>query len=251
MLPHHVQGRPSWPDSTYPRIDHSTRILVVHRLLSYTSCNPTAGQICVSTFFFEFCLSVCRYVPFIRWAFGHHCWLRNAFQIASSTVLAYRCGSLFTVAHTGYFFSVILHYFRKNHTCELHDLTTPRPHAQARCLRPLWYRLLMESRRLGSTMAASVRYMVARAAEESFNKTIMGTNHTANHFTQSEANKTISSSASQAIIDKLVFQNSKSVRTSTIILAAFNILAALATAVSILYDCYWTSKRCAPKYTST
>jgi hypothetical protein len=28
-------------------------------------------------------------------------------------------------------------------------------------------------------------------------------------------------------------------------------LAALATAISILYDCYWTSKRCAPKYKST
>jgi hypothetical protein len=109
----------------------------------------------------------------------------------------------------------------------------------------------MESPRSGNIMAASVRYMLGRAAEESFNKTMVGMNHTANHFTQSEANKTISSSASQVIIDKLVFQDSKSVRTSTIILAAFNILAALATAISILYDCYWTSKRCAPKYKST
>ncbi|KAE9374059.1 hypothetical protein N431DRAFT_335785 [Stipitochalara longipes BDJ] len=67
-------------------------------------------------------------------------------------------------------------------------------------------------------------------------------------FTQSQANRTISPQATKAIIDKLVFQDSESVRTSTIILAAFNILAALATAISILYDCYWSSKRCAPKY---
>ena len=84
----------------------------------------------------------------------------------------------------------------------------------------------------------------------SFNKTMVGMNHTANHFTQSEANKTTSASK-VSIIEGLVFQNSKSVRTSTIILEAFNILAALATAISILYDCYWTSKRCAPKYKST
>jgi hypothetical protein len=109
----------------------------------------------------------------------------------------------------------------------------------------------MESQRLGNIMAASVRYMLERAVEKSLNKTMAGMNYTANSFTQSEANKTISSSTSKAIIDKLVFQDSKSVRTSTIILAAFNILAALATAISILYDCYWTSKRCAPKYKAT
>ena len=45
------------------------------------------------------------------------------------------------------------------------------------------------------------------------------------------------------IITKLVFAESKSVRTSTIILAAFNALAALATAASILYDCYWAASR--------
>lgn len=49
-------------------------------------------------------------------------------------------------------------------------------------------------------------------------------------------------------IKKLVFAESKSVRTSTIILAAFNVLAAFATAVSILYDCYMASKRCNPKF---
>jgi len=97
--------------------------------------------------------------------------------------------------------------------------------------------------------AASVRYLLGRAAERTFNKTMPGLagNHTM-PFTQSEANRTISPDATKAIIDKLVFQDSESVRTSTIILAAFNILAALATAISILYDCYWSSKRCAPKY---
>lgn len=40
-----------------------------------------------------------------------------------------------------------------------------------------------------------------------------------------------------------IFEDSKSIRTSTIILASFNILAAFATAARILYDCYWASKR--------
>ncbi|OBT63269.1 hypothetical protein VE03_07942 [Pseudogymnoascus sp. 23342-1-I1] len=47
----------------------------------------------------------------------------------------------------------------------------------------------------------------------------------------------------QRLISSLVFENSKSIRTSTIILASFNGLAAFATAFSILYDCYCTSKR--------
>jgi hypothetical protein len=47
----------------------------------------------------------------------------------------------------------------------------------------------------------------------------------------------------QALIDSLVFSQSKSVRTSTMILGAFNILAAFVTASSILYDCYWASKK--------
>jgi hypothetical protein len=58
--------------------------------------------------------------------------------------------------------------------------------------------------------------------------------------------------ATQALIDSLIFSQSKSVRTSTMILGAFNILAAFVTASSILYDCYWASKRanggCKAKY---
>lgn len=54
--------------------------------------------------------------------------------------------------------------------------------------------------------------------------------------------------AAERFIAALVFAESKSVRTSTIILAAFDALAALATASSILYDCYWASKRCNPKF---
>jgi hypothetical protein len=54
--------------------------------------------------------------------------------------------------------------------------------------------------------------------------------------------------ATLRLINSLVFAESKSVRTSTIILAVFNILASGATAASILYDCYWASKRCNPKF---
>ncbi|KAH8594620.1 hypothetical protein B0O99DRAFT_171369 [Bisporella sp. PMI_857] len=56
------------------------------------------------------------------------------------------------------------------------------------------------------------------------------------------------STATLYLIQDLVFAESKSVRTSTIILASFNILAAFATAASILYDCYCASKRCNPKF---
>ena len=54
--------------------------------------------------------------------------------------------------------------------------------------------------------------------------------------------------ATLELINSLVFAESKSVRTSTITLAVFNILASAATAGSILYDCYWASKRCNPKF---
>lgn len=49
--------------------------------------------------------------------------------------------------------------------------------------------------------------------------------------------------ATQALINTLIFSQSKSVRTSTMILGTFNVLAAFVTASSILYDCYWASKR--------
>lgn len=54
--------------------------------------------------------------------------------------------------------------------------------------------------------------------------------------------------ATLRLINSLVFAESKSVRTSTIILAVFNVLASATTAGSILYDCYWASKRCNPKF---
>jgi hypothetical protein len=49
--------------------------------------------------------------------------------------------------------------------------------------------------------------------------------------------------ATLTLINSLIFSESKSVRTSTMILGSFNILAAFVTASSILYDCYWASKR--------
>ncbi len=100
--------------------------------------------------------------------------------------------------------------------------------------------------------SASVRYLLERAGAaggSTFNKTMAGNG--TNPFTKSATNKTISTAVANRLIQKLAFQDSKSIRTSTIILAAFNILAALATAISILYDCYWSSKRCAPKYKAT
>lgn len=44
------------------------------------------------------------------------------------------------------------------------------------------------------------------------------------------------------------FQTAKSIRTSTIILSVFNVVAAFATAVGILWDGYATAKRNNPKF---
>jgi hypothetical protein len=56
-------------------------------------------------------------------------------------------------------------------------------------------------------------------------------------------NGTEGSRSHESLLASLTFQSRKSIRTSTVILATFNVLAALATAAGILYDCYWASKR--------
>ena len=86
-------------------------------------------------------------------------------------------------------------------------------------------------------MASTARLVMERAKNDT-----RGFN-----FTMAETNGSVKSNAT-ILIQKLVFAESKSVRTSTIILAVFNILAAFATACSILYDCYSASKRCNPKF---
>ncbi|TAQ87056.1 hypothetical protein B7494_g4621 [Chlorociboria aeruginascens] len=88
-------------------------------------------------------------------------------------------------------------------------------------------------------MASSVRMMIGRSA---------GLNHTGTSYALQSQTAAQERNATLALIQNLVFAESKSVRTSTIILAAFNVLAALTTACSIVYDCYWASKRCGPKF---
>ncbi|TVY15714.1 hypothetical protein LARI1_G006542 [Lachnellula arida] len=68
------------------------------------------------------------------------------------------------------------------------------------------------------------------------------------NFTMAQTSGSARSNATGILIEELVFAESKSVRTSTIILAVFNTLAAFATACSILYDCYFAYKRCNPKF---
>lgn len=87
---------------------------------------------------------------------------------------------------------------------------------------------------------SSAKFLLVRAGGR-LNSTSMGGDL---YKMQSSGNLT----AVQTFITSLVFAESKSVRTSTIILAAFNVLASFTTACSILYDCYWASKRCAPKF---
>jgi hypothetical protein len=84
-------------------------------------------------------------------------------------------------------------------------------------------------------MASTARMIMTRGLNSATGVVQAQTNGTSN-------NETL------ALISSLVFAESKSVRTSTIILAAFNVLAASTTVASILYDCYWASKRCNPKF---
>jgi hypothetical protein len=86
--------------------------------------------------------------------------------------------------------------------------------------------------------ASSARYLLARAIDN------IESSADIYKATQAAENNKLGAS----FIENLVFAESKSVRTSTVILASFNVLAAFATAASILYDCYWTSKRCNPKF---
>ncbi len=91
-------------------------------------------------------------------------------------------------------------------------------------------------------MAANARMMIIGRASSVVNNTLNYTSSVVIAATDKKSNATL------LLIDSLVFAESKSVRTSTIILAAFNVLAAFTTASSILYDCYWASKRCNPKF---
>jgi len=85
------------------------------------------------------------------------------------------------------------------------------------------------------------------ALEGATNGVVNGTNDWGTAHSTSDANQT-AQMATFNLIASLVFAEIKSVRTSTIILAAFNVLAAFTTAGSILYDCYWASRRCNPKF---
>lgn len=90
-------------------------------------------------------------------------------------------------------------------------------------------------------MAVNARLLIGR-----MDSVVNGTLKYTTPLVETSTNKT--SNATLSLIASLVFAESKSVRTSTIILAAFNVLAAFTTAASILYDCYWASKRCNPKF---
>jgi hypothetical protein len=94
-------------------------------------------------------------------------------------------------------------------------------------------------------MASAARFMMERALSEDvhFNRTRF-------NGTFAQVNGTMKNNATSLLIKKLVFAESKSVRTSTIILAVFNVLAAVAIASSILYDSYMAGKRCNPKFKS-
>ena len=63
---------------------------------------------------------------------------------------------------------------------------------------------------------------------------------------QTDNNKT--TNTQQQFLNELKFSAAKSIRTSTIVLASFNIIAAFATALGILCDSYFRKKRNDKKY---
>lgn len=65
---------------------------------------------------------------------------------------------------------------------------------------------------------------------------VMGNNRMGGNF-RFQSNSTTN------LINQFRFQAAKSIRTSTIILASFNVIAAFATAVGIFWDSYLTAKR--------
>lgn len=91
-------------------------------------------------------------------------------------------------------------------------------------------------------MAAAARYLMMRGLNVTDGTTPLPVYQTQSNSTDNDTASTL------ALIQNLRFAQSKTIRTSTIILATFNVLAALATASSILYDCYWASKRSNPKF---
>ncbi|KAB8291783.1 hypothetical protein EYC80_006578 [Monilinia laxa] len=88
--------------------------------------------------------------------------------------------------------------------------------------------------------ASSALYLMARAG-------LLDGTESASTFLK-DADDAKNNTLAEGIIENLVFAESKSIRTSTVILAAFNVLASFSTAASILYDCYWASKRRNPKF---
>lgn len=56
------------------------------------------------------------------------------------------------------------------------------------------------------------------------------------------------SNSSHGFIQELVFENTKSDRTSGIILAAFNVFVAFAMGSLIIFERYWASKKCNPNF---
>ncbi|KFY94160.1 hypothetical protein V500_03394, partial [Pseudogymnoascus sp. VKM F-4518 (FW-2643)] len=97
--------------------------------------------------------------------------------------------------------------------------------------RPVTQRVTSRSR-LGFNMVNAISWLERRASDA-----------IATEMWQAQMRVGRDQTEAQKLISSLVFANSKSIRTFTVILASFNGVAAFATAFSILYDCYCASKR--------
>jgi hypothetical protein len=101
-----------------------------------------------------------------------------------------------------------------------------------------------------SKMEGAVAWLEARAREaQSFKPAVNGINGTRDIF-QLAGSSGGQNQSQAAIINEFRFAAAKSIRTSTIILAAFNAIAAFTTAFGILYECYTARKRNRRRYST-
>lgn len=97
----------------------------------------------------------------------------------------------------------------------------------------------------GQRIGAAATWLMTRAPQYSsslYNSSIYDSS------TIYEAASSSNTTSTQMLINELKFAVAKSIRTSTIILATFNAIAAFATACGILYDAYSTRTRDQQRY---
>jgi len=219
--PNDRRRHPGWACPCKGLFPYTSCIPVLHALLYFMHSYTSASLLCLDALLVFGVSSLSIFFQFRR-SFSP-CWLRYSFYLHLPPF--WPIGALhFTFPRPGAFTS-LPQSFHRTYTIFM----TWQHHIRQRY--GSLPRIILEL----DKMASTARMLMTRGLDSTTGVVQAHRNGTSN-------NETL------ALISSLVFAESKSVRTSTIILAAFNVLAASTTAASILYDCYWASKRCNPKF---